>query len=118
MNQHIIKYKLLMISHQKTSNVYEFTDTVKIPLVVNTIISTHLQQSFPTGVFIQNNDFFKHNIVALMKFCETLHYIYFNENMRLTNEFVPQLYKNSIFFIRIAILSAFSLDKLAIFSPA
>ena len=43
MNNIILKYKILMTRYQQTSNIYEFSDTIKIPLVINTIISTHLQ---------------------------------------------------------------------------
>jgi len=82
--------------------------------VLESMLATRIQQLSDRT---PNLSFLDANCRKLKQFLADLKYTYFNHNMRKFKKYVPELYDNAVFCLKIALATCFTFDKLAIFNP-
>lgn len=108
-------YKVVMINHQLVNDQYTFGSKLQIPIALQTLLATRCQQIANLGTRAQESDLLA-NLALLRDFVLNLKYIYFNSAMQREQAYVPALYDKATSALKIALLTAITPDKVAVFT--
>ena len=97
---------------------FVFGSKLQIPLALQTLLATRCQQITNLRAPHATIQDFEANLHSLRNFVLNLKYIYFNNGMMSRGEYVPAMYEKATTALKIAILTALTFDKLAVFTTS